>query len=144
MTEDRAVLHTALRLPRTATLHVDGRDVVGDVNDVLDKWLVSRTRSGQASGRATRANRIKTIVNIGIGGSDLGPVMAHEALRHYIPRDLDFRYVSNVDGTDIGLRPSPTSLPMRRCSSSRRRHSRLKRPMNNAQSARTWALRSAW
>lgn len=101
VTEDRAVLHTALRLPKTATLTVDGQDVVADVHEVLDKMgaFADRVRDGEWTGSTGKP--IKTVVNIGIGGSDLGPVMAHEALRNYTKRDMDFRYVSNVDGTDI-------------------------------------------
>lgn len=100
-TENRAVLHAALRLPRHATLEVDGHDVVPDIHEVLDRMaeLVTSVRSGAWTG-ATGAP-IRTIVNIGIGGSDLGPVMAYEALRHYATHDLNFHFVSNVDGTDI-------------------------------------------
>lgn len=139
VTEDRAVLHTALRLPRTATLHVDGQDVVGDVNDVLDKMagFANKIRSGEWKGHTGKP--IKTIVNIGIGGSDLGPVMAHEALRHYIPRDLDFRYVSNVDGTDIAEAVSDLSADETLFIISSKTFT-TQETMNNAQSARTWAL----
>lgn len=100
-TENRAVLHTALRLPRHVTLEVDGHDVVPAIHDVLDRManLVTSVRSGEWTG-ATGA-QIRTIVNIGIGGSDLGPVMAFEALRHFATDDLNFHFVSNVDGTDI-------------------------------------------
>ena len=100
-TEDRAVLHTALRLPRDAQLIVDGQDVVTDVHAVLDRMavLANDVRDGKWLGFTGK--RIKHVVNIGIGGSDLGPVMAYEALRHYSARDLEFHFVSNVDGTDV-------------------------------------------
>ena len=100
-TEDRAVLHTALRLPRDAELHVDGQDVVRDVHDVLNRMadFAQRLRSGAWTGATGR--RIRTVVNIGIGGSDLGPVMAYEALRDYADRSLQFRFVSNIDPTDV-------------------------------------------
>jgi glucose-6-phosphate isomerase len=101
VTEDRAVLHTALRLPRDATLVVDGQDVVTDVHEVLDRMasFAEDVRSGSWTG-ATGA-RITTVVNIGIGGSDLGPVMAYEALRAYADRSLTCRFVSNIDPTDV-------------------------------------------
>jgi glucose-6-phosphate isomerase len=100
-TEDRAVLHIALRLPRTAKLIVDGQDVVRDVHEVLDRMasFANRIRSAEWTGASGR--RIRTIVNIGIGGSDLGPVMAYEALRDYADRSLEFRFVSNIDPTDV-------------------------------------------
>ena len=100
-TEDRAVLHTALRLPKTAQLVVDGQDVVTDVHSVLDSMaiLANQVRSGQWLGATGLP--IRNIVNIGIGGSDLGPVMAYEALRSYSQRNLNFYFVSNVDGTDV-------------------------------------------
>lgn len=100
-TEDRAVLHTALRLPRDAKLVVDGQDVVADVHAVLDQMhtFTDRLRSGEWKGQTGKS--IKTIVNIGIGGSDLGPVMVDLALRHYADTDLSARYVSNVDPADM-------------------------------------------
>ncbi|MER7166866.1 glucose-6-phosphate isomerase [Micromonospora sp. NPDC000207] len=100
-TEDRAVLHTALRLPRDATLTVDGQDVVADVHDVLDRMgaFADTVRSGQWRGHT--GERIRTVVNIGIGGSDLGPVMAYEALKDYRDAGLTCRFVSNIDPTDI-------------------------------------------
>ncbi|HKE64216.1 MAG TPA: glucose-6-phosphate isomerase [Micromonosporaceae bacterium] len=99
--EDRAVLHTALRLPRDASLVVDGQDVVADVHAVLDKMaaFANRVRSGQWHGHTGRP--ITTVVNIGIGGSDLGPVMAYEALRAYLDTDIRCRFVSNIDPTDV-------------------------------------------
>jgi glucose-6-phosphate isomerase len=101
VSEDRAVLHVALRMPRTASLVVDGTDVVRQVHDVLDRMagFADRIRSGEWKGHTGRP--IRNVVNIGIGGSDLGPVMAYEALRHYTTRDMVFRFVSNVDSTDF-------------------------------------------
>src|SRR5207302_10056724 len=101
VTEKRAVLHTALRAPKNATILVDGKNVVPAVHDVLDKMATfsNRIRSGEWVGHTGK--RIRNIINIGIGGSDLGPVMAYEALRHYTDRNLNFRFVSNIDGTDF-------------------------------------------
>ncbi|MFF5608140.1 glucose-6-phosphate isomerase [Streptomyces sp. P9-2] len=100
-TEDRAVLHTALRAPRDAVVEVDGENVVPAVHAVLDRMadFAHRVRSGEWTGHTGR--RIRNVVNIGIGGSDLGPAMAYEALRAYTARDLTFRFVSNVDGADL-------------------------------------------
>jgi glucose-6-phosphate isomerase len=100
-TEGRAVLHTALRAPRDAVVEVDGRNVVPEVHAVLDRMAAfsERVRSGEWRGHT--GERITTVVNIGIGGSDLGPAMAYLALRHFSRRDMAFRFVSNVDGTDI-------------------------------------------
>ncbi|MFC4530115.1 glucose-6-phosphate isomerase [Sphaerisporangium dianthi] len=99
--ENRSVLHVALRMPKGSSLVVEGVDVVAEVHEVLDRMadFAGRVRSGAWTGHTGKP--IKNIVNIGIGGSDLGPVMAYEALRHYSRRDLTFRYVSNVDSTDI-------------------------------------------
>jgi glucose-6-phosphate isomerase len=101
VSEDRAVLHVALRMPRTASLIVDGVDVVRQVHEVLGRMadFASRVRSGEWKGHTGKP--IGNVVNVGIGGSDLGPVMAYEALRHYITRDITFRFVSNVDSTDF-------------------------------------------
>jgi glucose-6-phosphate isomerase len=101
VSENRAVLHTALRLPATATLVVDGQDVVADVHAVLARMRVfsDRVRSGEFKGYTGKP--IKNVINVGIGGSDLGPVMAYEALKHYCTRDITFRFVSNVDSTDF-------------------------------------------
>ncbi len=111
--EDRAVLHTALRLPRDAALTVDGQDVVADVHDVLDAMgdFTDRLRSGGWTGATGK--RIETVVNIGIGGSDLGPAMAYQALRHYADAGISARFVSNVDPADLvakldGLDPATT------------------------------------
>ena len=101
ITENRAVLHVALRAPKDESIVVDGEDVVPAVHAVLDKMagFADRVRSGDWKGHTGK--RIRNVVNIGIGGSDLGPVMAYEALKHYSQRDLTFRFVSNVDGTDF-------------------------------------------
>ncbi|MFC7812800.1 glucose-6-phosphate isomerase [Streptomyces olivaceus] len=101
ITEDRAVLHTALRAPRDAVVEVDGENVVPKVHAVLDKMaaFAGRVRSGEWTGHTGR--RIRNVVNIGIGGSDLGPAMAYEALRAFTDRSLTFRFVSNVDGADL-------------------------------------------
>src|SRR5207245_4320321 len=100
-TEQRAVLHVALRAPRGSTIEVDGVNVVPEVHAVLDKMtaFANRVRSGEWKGHTGR--RIRNVINVGIGGSDLGPVMAYEALRHYSDRAMTFRFVSNVDGTDF-------------------------------------------
>ncbi|MFF7140108.1 MULTISPECIES: glucose-6-phosphate isomerase [Streptomyces] len=100
-TEDRAVLHTALRAPRDAVVEVDGENVVPKVHEVLDKMagFADRVRSGQWTGHTGK--RIKNVINVGIGGSDLGPAMAYEALRAFTDRDLTVRFVSNVDGADL-------------------------------------------
>ncbi|MCD7436713.1 glucose-6-phosphate isomerase [Streptomyces lincolnensis] len=101
ITEDRAVLHTALRAPANAVIEVDGENVVPEVHTVLDRMgaFADRVRSGEWTGHTGR--RIRNVVNIGIGGSDLGPAMAYEALRAYTARELTFRFVSNVDGADL-------------------------------------------
>src|SRR5262245_337198 len=101
VTEDRAVLHVALRAPTGASILVDGKDVVPEGHAVLDKMadFAQRIRSGQWKGHTGK--RIRNVINIGIGGSDLGPVMAYEALKHYSDRTMTFRFVSNVDGTDF-------------------------------------------
>ena len=101
ITENRAVLHVALRAPKNTSIVVDGKNVVPDVHSVLDKMsdFSNRVRTGIWSGYTGR--RIRNVINIGIGGSDLGPVMAYEALKHYSDRTLTFRFVSNIDGTDL-------------------------------------------
>ncbi|MEU8576597.1 glucose-6-phosphate isomerase, partial [Streptomyces asoensis] len=113
ITEDRAVLHTALRAPADAVVEVDGANVVPEVHTVLDRMsaFAGRVRSGEWTGHTGR--RIRNVVNIGIGGSDLGPAMAYEALRAFTDRSLTFRFVSNVDGADLhealhGLDPAET------------------------------------
>jgi glucose-6-phosphate isomerase len=139
VTENRAVLHVALRAPREAEFVVDGRNVVPEVHGVLDKMtgFAERVRSGEWVGHTGR--RIRNIVNVGIGGSDLGPVMAYEALRHYAIRDLVFRFVSNVDATDfaeatIDLDPAETLFII-----SSKTFTTLE-TMTNAHTARRWAL----
>jgi glucose-6-phosphate isomerase len=139
ITENRAVLHTALRAPKTASILVDGVDVVPEVHQVLDKMaaFADSIRSGKWTGYTGKA--IRSIVNIGIGGSDLGPVMAYEALRHYSDRDLTFRFVSNVDGTDFAeathdLDPEETLFII-----SSKTFTTLE-TMTNAHTARVWAL----
>jgi glucose-6-phosphate isomerase len=138
-TEDRAVLHTALRLPRDASLTVDGQDVVADVHAVLDRMaaFARSVRDGEWKGHTGKP--IANVINIGIGGSDLGPVMAYEALRHFSQRSLTFRFVSNVDGTDIAeatrdLDPAQTLLIV-----SSKTFTTLE-TLTNAHSARRWLL----
>ena len=101
VTENRAVLHVALRAPRDAHIVVDGENVVPQVHAVLDQMSAFADRVRSGAWRGYTGKRIRNVVNIGIGGSDLGPVMAYEALRHYSDRSLTFRFVSNVDGTDF-------------------------------------------
>src|SRR5262247_3414652 len=96
-TEDRAVLHVALRAPRTAAIVVDGENVVPEVHAVLDRMADFATRVHNGSWKGHTGKRIRHVINIGIGGSDLGPVMAYEALRHWSDRSMTFRFVSNVD-----------------------------------------------
>jgi glucose-6-phosphate isomerase len=138
-TEGRAVLHVALRAPREATILLDGANVVPDVHAVLDRMadFCQRVRGGAWTGHTGKP--IRNVVNIGIGGSDLGPVMAYEALRHYSRRDMAFRFVSNVDGTDFGestrdLDPEETLFVV-----SSKTFTTLE-TMTNARTARAWAL----
>ena len=139
VTENRAVLHVALRAPRGTSIVVDGENVVPQVHAVLDKMsaFADRVRSGAWKGHTGR--RIRNVINIGIGGSDLGPVMAYEALRHYSDRAMTFRFVSNVDGTDFveatrDLDPAETLFIV-----SSKTFTTLE-TMTNAQSARKWSL----
>jgi glucose-6-phosphate isomerase len=141
ITEDRAVLHVALRAPSSEKIETDGADVVPDVHEVLDRMaaFADRVRSGEWKGQTGKP--IANIVNIGIGGSDLGPVMAYEALKHYSKRDLTFRFVSNVDGTDFAekthdLDPAETLFII-----SSKTFTTLE-TMTNATTARDWALAS--
>jgi glucose-6-phosphate isomerase len=140
VTENRAVLHVALRAPKGASIIVDGKNVVPDVHAVLAKMadFANRVRGGQWKGHSGK--RIRNIVNIGIGGSDLGPVMAYEALKYYSDRAMTFRFVSNVDGTDFveatrDLEPAETLFVV-----SSKTFTTLE-TMTNAQSAREWSLR---
>ena len=140
ITEKRAVLHVALRAPRGATIIVDGKNVVPEVHAVLDKMagFADRVLSGKWKGHTGK--RIKNVINIGIGGSDLGPVMAYEAHKHYSRRDLTFRFVSNVDGIDLveathDLDPAETLLIV-----SSKTFTTME-TLTNAQSARDWLLK---
>ncbi|HVP28145.1 MAG TPA: glucose-6-phosphate isomerase [Myxococcota bacterium] len=139
VTEDRAVLHVALRAPKGTRIVVDGEDVVPKVHAVLERMsaFCERVRGGEWKGHTGR--RIRNVVNVGIGGSDLGPVMAYEALRHYGERSMTFRFVSNVDGTDFAeathdLDPAETLFIV-----SSKTFTTLE-TMTNAHTARAWAL----
>jgi glucose-6-phosphate isomerase len=139
ISEDRAVLHVALRMPRERSLIVDGEDVVKQVHETLGRMAAfcERVRSGEWRGHTGKP--IRNVVNIGIGGSDLGPVMAYEALRHYSQREMTFRFVSNVDGTDFAestrdLDPEETLFVI-----SSKTFTTLE-TMTNARTAREWAL----
>ena len=138
-TENRAVLHTALRAPKGSTIMVDGHNVVPDVHAVLDKMaaFADKIRSGAWKGHTGKS--IKNIVNIGIGGSDLGPVMAYEALKHYSQRDLNFFFVSNVDGSDFAEAVHNLQADETLFIISSKTFTTLE-TMTNAQSARKWAL----
>jgi glucose-6-phosphate isomerase len=139
VTEKRAVLHVALRAPKTASIVVDGTNVVPQVHAVIDKMadFCDRVRGGAWKGHTGK--RIRNVINIGIGGSDLGPVMAYEALRYYSAREMTFRFVSNIDGTDFaeavrGLDPSETMFVV-----ASKTFTTLE-TMTNAHSARDWSL----
>ena len=139
LTEDRAVLHIALRAPKTERILVDGEDVIPAVHAVLEKMsaFADRVRSGQWKGHTGKP--IRNVVNIGIGGSDLGPVMAYEALKHYSQRNLTFRFISNVDGTDFvetvrDLDPGETLFLVASKTFT------TQETMTNALSARVWSL----
>ena len=139
VSEDRSVLHVALRMPRDRSLMVDGVDVVREVHEVLDRMAAfcERVRGGEWRGHTGRP--IRNVISIGIGGSDLGPVMAYEALRYYSRRDMTFRFVSNVDGTDFAeatrdLNPEETLFIV-----SSKTFTTLE-TMTNAHTARRWAL----
>ena len=139
ITEKRAVLHVALRAPKDQSIFVDGKNVVPEVHAVLDRMadFSNRVRSGEWKGHTGK--RIRNVINIGIGGSDLGPVMAYEALKHYSERSMTFRFVSNVDGTDFAeavqdLDPAETLFIV-----SSKTFTTLE-TMTNAQSARAWSL----
>ncbi len=139
ITEGRAVLHVALRAPRDAAIFVDGNNVVPEVHAVLDRMssFAGRVRSGEWKGFTGRP--IRNVINIGIGGSDLGPVMAYEALRHYATRDLVFRFVSNVDGTDFAEATHDLDAAETLIIVSSKTFTTLE-TMTNARTAREWAL----
>src|SRR5487761_1349969 len=139
ITEDRAVLHVALRAPKGTSIVVDGVDVVPEVHAVLGKMadFCNRVRSGTWTGHIGK--KIRNVVNIGIGGSDLGPVMAYEALKHYSQRDLTFRFVSNVDGTDFAEATRDLDAEETLFIISSKTFTTLE-TMTNAHSARVWAL----
>ena len=139
LTENRAVLHTALRAPRQSSVTVDGENVMPEVHAVLDRMADFSTRVRNGDWKGYTGKPIRNLINIGIGGSDLGPVMAYEALRYYSQRDLTFRFVSNVDGTDIAesvhdLDPAETLFIV--CSKT---FTTLE-TMTNAKAARSWLL----
>jgi len=139
VTENRAVLHVALRAPRGASIVVDGKNVVPEVHAVLDKMadFANRIRSGQWKGHTGK--RIRNVVNIGIGGSDLGPVMAYEALKYYSDRAMTFHFVSNVDGTDFVEATRDLDAAETLFIISSKTFTTLE-TMTNAQSARDWSL----
>ncbi|HEX5415017.1 MAG TPA: glucose-6-phosphate isomerase, partial [Chloroflexota bacterium] len=139
VTENRAVLHVALRAPRGATIMVDGENVVPAVHQVLDRMAAFAEKIRDGSWRGFTGQRIRNVVNIGIGGSDLGPVMAYEALKFYSDRNLTFRFVSNIDGTDFveatrDLDPRETLFIV-----ASKTFTTLE-TMTNAQTARVWLL----
>jgi glucose-6-phosphate isomerase len=140
-TEDRAVLHVALRAPREAVINVDGHNVVPDVHAVLDRMadFSGRIRSGAWRGFSGKA--IRNVVNIGIGGSDLGPVMAYEALRPYSRRDMTFRFVSNVDGTDFAEATRDLDAAETLFIISSKTFTTLE-TMTNARTARAWLVQA--
>ena len=140
ITENRAVLHVALRAPRNAKIFVDGKNVVPEVHAVLDKLVAFANRIRSGAWKGFNGKRIANIVNIGIGGSDLGPVMAYEALKHYAKRDLKFLFVSNVDGADFveavhDLDPAETLFIVSSKTFT------TQETMTNAESARNWLLK---
>ena len=138
-TENRSVLHVALRMPKGTSLVVEGRDVVADVHEVLDRMaaFAERVRSGAWKGHTGKP--IRNVVNIGIGGSDLGPVMAYEALRHYSRRDMTFRFVSNVDSTDFVEATRDLEADETLFIVSSKTFTTLE-TMTNAHTARAWAI----
>ena len=140
-TERRAVLHVALRAPTSATIRVDGRDVVPDVHEVLGRMAAFCRQIRDGSWKGHTGRPIRAVVNVGIGGSDLGPVMAYEALRHVAHRDIAFRFVSNVDGTDFAeatrdLDPAETLFIISSKTFT------TQETMTNARTAREWAIES--
>jgi glucose-6-phosphate isomerase len=138
-TENRAVLHVALRAPRGSSIMHDGKNVVPEVHAILDKMTAFALRVRGGTWQGQTGKRIRNVINIGIGGSDLGPVMSYEALRHYSDRAINFRFVSNVDGTDLteALRPLEPAETLFIVSS--KTFTTLE-TMTNARSARSWLL----
>jgi glucose-6-phosphate isomerase len=139
ISEGRAVLHVALRAPRTASILVDGRNVVPEVHAVLDRMadFANRVRGGDWKGHTGK--RIRNVINVGIGGSDLGPVMAYEALKHYSERSMTFRFVSNVDGTDFAEAVQDLNAEETLFIISSKTFTTLE-TMTNAHTARDWLL----
>src|ERR1019366_2054457 len=139
VTEKRAVLHVALRAPCDQSIVMDGENVVPKVHEVLDRMteFANRVRSGSWKGHTGK--RIRNVINIGIGGSDLGPVMAYEALRHYSQRDLTFRFVSNVDGTDFAEAVKDLNADETLFLVASKTFTTLE-TMTNAHTAREWSL----
>ena len=141
ITEDRAVLHVALRAPKSEKIFVDGVDVVPEVHAVLDKMAAFSEKVRTGAWKGHTGKRIRNVINVGIGGSDLGPVMAYEALKYYSQRDMTFRFISNVDGTDFAeavrdLAPDETMFLI-----ASKTFTTLE-TMTNAHSARDWFLAS--
>ena len=142
MTENRAVLHIALRAPKSEKILVDGVDVVPEVHAVLERMAAFSEQVRSGRWRGYTGKRIRNVINIGIGGSDLGPVMAYEALKYYSERDMTFRFVSNVDGADFeeatrDLDPEETLIIV--CSKT----FTTIETMTNAHTARAWVLKEA-
>jgi glucose-6-phosphate isomerase len=139
VSEGRAVLHVALRAPRGASISVDGRNVVPEVHDVLDKMAAFANRVRGGDWRGHTGKRIRNVINVGIGGSDLGPVMAYEALKHYSERSMTFRFVSNVDGTDFAEAVQDLDAAETLFIISSKTFTTLE-TMTNAHTARDWLL----
>ncbi len=138
-TEERAALHVALRAPRGAAIVLDGDNVVPRVHDVLDRMAAFAAEVRDGRWRGHTGQRMRTVINIGIGGSDLGPVMAYEALKHYSVRDLNFRFVSNVDGTDLVEATQDLDAAQTLFIVSSKTFTTLE-TMANARAARQWVL----
>jgi glucose-6-phosphate isomerase len=141
ITEKRAVLHVALRTPKGQSIVLDGEDVVPQVHAVLDKMadFSNRVRGGEWKGHTGKP--IRNVINVGIGGSDLGPVMAYEALRHYCQRDMTFRFVSNIDGTDFAEAVRDLNAEETLFIISSKTFTTLE-TITNAHTAREWALKT--
>ncbi len=139
VTENRSVLHVALRMPRSASVVVDGKNVVEEVHEVLDRMAAFAHRVRTGEWRGFTGQRIRNVVNIGIGGSDLGPVMAHEALRHYSQRNLNFRFISNIDGTDFAEATQDLDAEETLFIISSKTFTTLE-TMTNAQTAKAWLV----